>query len=87
MDNFTQNIDEALALSSIYDSDWKAENESGTEYSMQITPDVKLFITFTPEYPTDGPPKYELLAPLMSSEEKQQVAEEFRKIYQYVYVL
>lgn len=77
MENLSQHIDEIEVLSSIYGADWKAENEAGTEYSMQVTSDVKLFVTFISEYPSNSPPKYELQAPLMSSQQKKQIATAF----------
>lgn len=84
MDNISQHIDEIEALASIYDQDWKMENETGTTYSMQVTPNVKLFITFTSDYPSNKPPEYEMTAPTLSLEQKTQIAEEFKKIYAYV---
>lgn len=80
MDNLAQHVDEIEALSSIYGAEWKAENDSGTEFSIQVTKDVKLFVTFTSEYPSDGPPKYELQAPSMSTSQKQIIAAEFASI-------
>lgn len=85
MDNLSQQFDEIEALSSIYDQDWKIENEDGTSYSIQVTPDVKLFITFIPEYPSEKPPKYEMTAPALTVEQKRQIEEEFKQIYKYVF--
>lgn len=84
MDNLAQHVDEIEALSSIYGSDWKAENDTGTEFCMQVTSDVKLFVTFTPEYPSNGPPKYELQAPSINASQKQKIAAEFELIAKYV---
>lgn len=84
MDNVSQHFDEIEALASIYGQDWKMEDETGTTYSMQVNPDVKLFITFIPEYPSDKPPKYEMTAPLLTLEQKTQVDEELEKMYRYV---
>lgn len=80
-DNFAQHIDEIEALTSIYEHDWHTENDSGTTYSIQVAPDVKLFLTFVPEYPSHAPPKYEMIAPTITSEQKHRVAEEFQRIY------
>lgn len=81
MDNLSQHFDEIEALASIYDQDWKIENESGTVYSMQVAADVKLFVTFIPEYPSDKPPEYEMTAPALTLEQKKVIEEEFEKIY------
>lgn len=81
MDNLSQQFDEKLALSSIYIKEWKIENKNGTVYSMQVTPDVKLFITFIPKYPSDKPPKYVMTAPALTAKQKREVDREFQKIY------
>lgn len=81
MDNLTQHFDEIEALTSIYEQDWKIENEDGTAYSMQVTPEVKLFVNFIPEYPSDKPPKYEMTAPSLTVEQKKLIEEEFKTIY------
>lgn len=81
MDNVTYQLDEIAALTSIYEQDWQKENETGTNYSMQISPDVKLFVTFVPEYPSTKPPKYEMTAPILSLKQKRQIAQKFEKIF------
>lgn len=87
MDNLSQHFDEIEALSSIYDAEWKIENNSGTVYSMQVTPGVKLFITFISEYPSDKPPKYEMTAPALTVNQKHRIEIEFQKIYKWVHLI
>lgn len=81
MDNLSEQCDEIEALSAIYGQDWNAENEKGTDYSMQVTSDVKLFITLVPQYPSHAPPKFEMIAPVLTIEQKRLVKEEFNAIY------
>lgn len=76
-----EHIEEIEALTSIYGTEWKCENEEGTSYSIKIRPDVELFVTFKMGYPTESPPSYELLAPALPASKKQQISNEFKDIF------
>lgn len=80
MDNVSQQSDEIEVLKSIFEDQWEIDAETGT-YSMQIDKDIKLFITLTPDYPSHAPPKYELLAPRLTSSQKNDIKNEFQHIY------
>lgn len=81
MDNIALQLDEIEVLKSIYNDQWVVEDIPFT-YSIEISKDVKLFITLPPEYPSDMPPKYELLAPTLSGSQKLSVDNEFKSIYE-----
>ena len=79
MDNLAEQCEEIEALKSIYDNKWKLEPATNC-YSIQITPNVKLFITLNENYPSTAPPSFELLAATMTVEQKQRVSGEFQEI-------
>ncbi|KAJ3663825.1 hypothetical protein Zmor_008047 [Zophobas morio] len=81
MDNLAEQCEEIEALKSIYDNKWKLEPATNC-YSIQITPNVKLFITLNENYPSTAPPNFELLAPTLTVDQKQQVTDEFQEIYE-----
>ncbi|KAJ8964734.1 hypothetical protein NQ314_004665 [Rhamnusium bicolor] len=70
MDNISQQSDEIEVLKSIFEEQWEIDTETGT-YSIQIEKDIKLFITLNPDYPSHAPPKYDLLAPGLSGNQKE----------------
>lgn len=81
MDNLAEQCEEIEALKSIYEDNWQVQ--SGTNcYSMQVTPNVKLFITLNDDYPSQKPPNFELLAPTLSRDQKQLISDEFHQIYE-----
>ncbi|CAH0546202.1 unnamed protein product [Brassicogethes aeneus] len=80
MDNIPQQSDEIEALKSIYDDQWVIEDIEST-YSIEIDKNIKLYITLSPDYPSEKPPNYELLAPTLSAKQKDLVAEKFQEIY------
>lgn len=80
-DNISQQADEIEALKAIYENEWVAEDGSGS-FIMKISPSVKLFITMHPDYPSEKPPKYELMAPHLSTDEKNKLYKEFKAIYE-----
>ncbi|XP_018573400.1 protein IMPACT-like [Anoplophora glabripennis] len=80
-DNISQQSDEIEVLKSIFEDQWEIDTETGT-YSMQIDQNVKLFITLSPDYPSSAPPKYELLAPTLTSSQKDIIKTEFQRIYE-----
>lgn len=69
------------ALLSIYGDQWKIDDKTGT-CSISITKSVKLYITLIPEYPSNTLPKYELLAPGLSSKQKKSIDDEFKTIFE-----
>jgi hypothetical protein len=81
MDNLAEQCEEMEALKSIYDTNWNIETDTNS-YSMQVSPNVKLFICLNQGYPSNAPPSFELLAPTLSSQQKQQVSDEFHEIYE-----
>ncbi|KAJ8981294.1 hypothetical protein NQ317_004030 [Molorchus minor] len=80
MENVSQQLEEIEVLKSIFNNDWKTDTETGI-YSFQFKNDVKLFITLNPDYPSDAPPSYDLLAPNLSSNDKELIKKEFKRIY------
>ncbi|GJQ68389.1 hypothetical protein Trydic_g16979 [Trypoxylus dichotomus] len=81
MENLEQQKDEIEALGSIYGSDWKEESDSGYFFSIEVIDNVKLFITLNPEYPSNSPPSYQLLAPSLDRSTKQKISNSFEEIY------
>lgn len=83
-DNQIQQSEELEALSAIYGCEWKQEPDSSgcASYSMKINSEVKLYVTFTNEYPAISPPVYQLLAPTLNSQQKQEVHSSFQAIYE-----
>lgn len=81
-ENKIQQQEEAESLSSIYGSEWKTEPDSESSYSIQINKDVQLFVSFTDKYPSTAPPLFQLLAPTLSSLQKETVHDLFRSIYE-----
>ncbi|CAG9816016.1 unnamed protein product, partial [Phaedon cochleariae] len=80
MDNISQQSDEMEALTSIFGDEWQMD--PGTKMcSIDITKEVKLFITLIPEYPSSSLPQYELLAPNLSLQQKKHIDEEFENLY------
>lgn len=68
------------ALSSIYGNQWKIDERTGI-CSIDITKSIRLDITLVPEYPSKSLPKYELLAPELSTKQKEMIEEEFKNIF------
>lgn len=68
------------ALTSIYGNQWKIDDKTGI-CSIEITKSITLYITLVPEYPSKSLPKYELLAPKLSTKQKQVVDEEFKNLF------
>ncbi|XP_045463525.1 protein IMPACT-like [Harmonia axyridis] len=81
VDDISQQADEIEVLKSIYENEWIAEDGSGS-FTMKISPSVKLFITLQPGYPSKNPPKYELMAPELTTDEKHKLYKEFKTIYE-----
>lgn len=67
-------------LTSIYGNQWKIDDKTGI-CSIEITKSIKLYITLVPEYPSNSLPTYELLAPKLTSKQKQMIDEEFNNIF------
>lgn len=77
-------VDEIEALSAIYRSEWKTEDESYRTYSATVTEggrEIILLITIPPEYPSNSPPYYMLTAPWMKSEEKDSLYAQLEEVY------
>lgn len=81
MENFTQQTEEMEALTSIYGDEWKIDDKTGI-CSIQLTKSIILYITLVPEYPSKTLPKYELLAPGLSTNQKHMVDKEFKNIFE-----
>ncbi|CAG9856116.1 unnamed protein product [Phyllotreta striolata] len=80
MDNLSQQIDELEALKSIFGDEWHVDTGTGT-YHIDITKEVKMYITLTPEYPSNALPKYELLAPNLNIDQKRKIEQKFQNLY------
>ncbi|XP_075254142.1 protein IMPACT homolog isoform X3 [Convolutriloba macropyga] len=69
--------DEIAALEAIYDTSWqcidlnKFEIEISSSESARCSNTVRLTVNFTPTYPINEPPLFELSAPWMKSTEKE----------------
>ncbi|KAJ8944138.1 hypothetical protein NQ318_013322 [Aromia moschata] len=81
MDNISQQLDEIEVLKSIFEEQWEIDTETGI-YSIEITKDVKLFITLNSGYPSSAPPTYDLLAPNLNNNQKELIKNEFQSIYE-----
>lgn len=79
-ENEASQKEELEALCAIYGADWRVEVDKDS-YSIQITPEIQLFITLNPCYPSNKPPSYQLLAPTLSRVHKEQVHIAFDDIY------
>ncbi|XP_044765152.1 protein IMPACT-B-like [Coccinella septempunctata] len=80
-DNISQQVEEVEVLKSIYENEWIAE-DGNESFIMKISPSVKLFITLHIDYPSEKPPKFELMAPELSADEKIKLYKEFKTIYE-----
>nr|CAI5828535.1 unnamed protein product [Callosobruchus analis] len=80
-DNIVQQAEEMEALKSIFENRLQVDGATGT-CSIDITKQVKLYITLVPEYPSQSLPKYDLLAPELSAEEKHHIEEEFHNLFE-----
>uniref|UniRef100_A0A6P7FCV0 Protein IMPACT-like n=1 Tax=Diabrotica virgifera virgifera TaxID=50390 RepID=A0A6P7FCV0_DIAVI len=81
MDNVSQQLDEIEALKSIFGDEWQVDSGTGT-YSIDISKEVKLFITLVPEYPSSSLPGYELLAPNLHFSQKKNIEQRFQNLYE-----
>ncbi|XP_041971699.1 protein IMPACT-B-like [Aricia agestis] len=83
-DNLTKQIEEVEALSSIYGEDWTTECAASKSYNIKIKENDKeviLYVTMTSEYPSQGPPKYELSAPWMDRKAKENLHHCLDEVY------
>lgn len=86
-DNLTLQADEVEAMSAIYGNDWTTTCEAARTYNVHLNGDndkeheLNLQMTLPCQYPTDGPPLYQLNAPWMQSFEKQKLASALEEIY------
>lgn len=77
-------MDEVESLSSIYDKQWKTEDEGGCSYSVNISDSVTLYVTLPLNYPSKAPPTYQISAPKLSNEEKREISRILEETYLYV---
>nr|CAH7757771.1 unnamed protein product [Callosobruchus chinensis] len=80
-ENIAQQAEEMEALKSIFENRLQVDSATGS-CSIDITKQIKLYITLVPEYPSNSLPKYELLAPELSAQEKHQIEEEFHNLFE-----
>ncbi|XP_023020366.2 protein IMPACT-B [Leptinotarsa decemlineata] len=81
MDNISIQAEEMETLKSIFEDQWQIDSKTGI-CSIDITKEVTLFITLTPDYPSDGLPKYELLAPELKLSQKKAIEAKFQSLYE-----
>lgn len=81
MDNLSQQAEEMEVLNSIFEEQWKFNDETDS-YTIQIAKDIELWITLNKDYPSDRPPKYELWAPNLSRIQKDLIDKSFQEIYE-----
>lgn len=68
--------EELEVLENVYGNEWKVVDEINRSYSIDIVEDKKsvtLFVKFTTQYPKDGPPEYQLSAPYLTKQEKNDI--------------
>ncbi|XP_017775592.1 PREDICTED: protein IMPACT-like [Nicrophorus vespilloides] len=70
MNNNALQAEELVTLKSIYGSQWKENDVVENLYSINIAKDVELYITLNSSYPLEGPPSYDLLAPILTKNVK-----------------
>lgn len=80
LENIVQQTEEMEALSSIFGNQWKIDDKTGL-CSIEISKSISLYVTLVPDYPSKSLPKYELLAPELSSKQKHMIDEEFQNIF------
>ncbi|CAH1968837.1 unnamed protein product [Acanthoscelides obtectus] len=80
-DNIAQQAEEMEALKSIFEDRWQVDSTTGL-CSIDITKQVKLYITLVPEYPSNSLPNYELLAPELIADERQHIEDEFQNLFE-----
>lgn len=82
--NVTSQAEEIEALCSIYESQWKTEDEATRSYSIEVvegTHHVTLYVTLPPEYPSDSPPVYLISAPDLNQNIKMEISNELENLY------
>lgn len=83
--NADRQSDEIEALSAIYGDDWRMISDR--EYNIQIQPEndqshgVNFEVIFTDDYPTDGPPHYQLSAPWLKGDARLKIQNALNDIY------
>lgn len=87
-DNWLRQADEVEALSSIFNDQFKIEDEINHKYSIIIKDNhensqftITLQVTFPPEYPSDSPPIYQINASWLRGEERQRLQTCLDEIY------
>lgn len=81
VDNISQQSEEVEALISIFGDKLQIDNTTGM-CSIDISKNIKLYLTMVPEYPSHSLPNYDMLAPELSIDEKQFIDNEFQKIFE-----
>ncbi|KAF4519704.1 hypothetical protein B566_EDAN003955 [Ephemera danica] len=83
-DNLTRQADEIEALSSIYDTAFKIEDEANRSYSIligEVPNTVTLFFKFSEGYPSMVPPTYQLSAPWLKGIERHELSNHLENLY------
>ncbi|KAL3275539.1 hypothetical protein HHI36_020298 [Cryptolaemus montrouzieri] len=81
MNNEKQQAEEIEVLKSIYQKQW-VKGFGSCAHRMEFSPNLKIYFELNPEYPSDGPPTYELFAPELTKEQKNKIHKEFKIIYE-----
>nr|CAD7437923.1 unnamed protein product [Timema bartmani] len=77
-------VDEIEALSSIYEKEWKTEDEANRSYSIKVGEGEQYVILYTklPEdYPSQSPPVFQLSAPSLSNQRKMHINAALQAVY------
>nr|CAD7587549.1 unnamed protein product [Timema genevievae] len=80
----TRIVDEIEALSSIYEKEWKTEDEANRSYSIKVGEGEQYVILYTklPEdYPSQSPPVFQLSAPSLSNQSKMHINAALQAVY------
>ncbi|XP_076263547.1 protein IMPACT-like [Rhynchophorus ferrugineus] len=81
MDNQKLQEQELISLESIFGKDWYYD-EIMKNYIIKISKEAELWVTLTPDYPLNGPPKYEFWAPHINKVQRNRIYTDFIDIYE-----
>lgn len=85
VDNLSLQVDEIEALKAIYESQMQVEDVVQRSYLFRVILNpsymFNLYVVLPPEYPLASPPKYELQAPWLETNERVFLQENLNRIY------
>ncbi|XP_023247468.1 protein IMPACT-like [Copidosoma floridanum] len=87
MDDLTKQIEEIETLTAIYGDELQTEDEENRSYSIKISDNrnknlyVKLYFKLPEDYPTMSPPTFEISAPHLKKNQKEQLCHALEDVY------